>query len=199
MSDQEIFLAACLEADPWTYIAAAVARHRLADYRQGISDGRAAADSEIVAPVATLRETFHGLMRRGVWHPSDKCRYCSQPIEREQITITYGYHLGSPAGDWYPSHKACRADGEMCETIFWQEADTACNDCLYFERGAMEEQSGYKKFRGTCRRDGHAVTTIPNQCQPENLECFYNRKRGKNPTHPLFAKLDAMTADEHRQ
>jgi hypothetical protein len=37
------------------------------------------------------------------------------------------------------------------------------------------------------------MKTIPNQCQPENLGCFYNRKRAKNPPHPLFAELDAQT------
>jgi len=197
MTEQQLFIAACLEADPWAYIAANAMPQKLADYRHGTSGHRA--DCEKASgqlhdePKTILHGVFHALGRMSVWHPAAKCRYCSQPIERGQLTITHGYNRGSPAGDWYPSHKACKEDGELRETIFWQEADTACNDCLYFERGAMEEQPGYKQFRGTCKRDGHPVKTIPNQCQPENLGCFYNRKRAKNPPHPLFAELDAQT------
>lgn len=64
---------------------------------------------------------------------NQKCRYCNQNVTADTVTLTYSYWRGF----LFFCHEECKKAGEAEERLSCQIIDADCNDCFFFQRGAV--------------------------------------------------------------
>lgn len=97
-----------------------------------------------------------------------KCRYCDEKLTTDTVALTYSYWRGQ----LFFCHTECKRAGEMEEKIICQIIDADCNDCFFFQRGAMISKEA---SNGHCRKFDKATIAYP--VFSSGHLCFEHRNR----------------------
>lgn len=95
-----------------------------------------------------------------------KCRYCHEELTVEIAVPTNSYWQGQ----LFFCHEGCKKQGEAEERIACQIVDADCNDCFFFQRGAMICKGTYE---GRCKKFDKIVRAYPVFCSDH--PCFEHR------------------------
>ncbi len=112
------------------------------------------------------------------------CRYCEKLVNQSERDVTHSYWKGLP----FVCHKACKDAGRKQEAFDCQCIDADCNDCKFFQRGAVVKkllsaiQDGKPTqklvnceiVKGHCLKLNKPTLASPNQWS--GLECFEHRR-----------------------